>query len=122
MAGAAGGVTDGQVQECGDLLFCAAARACRVKQGIQGGIEQALDQGGGCVVGTRLLPFVAGENFKGVGPLVGVVVRDQFKQRLVDAAEFFGAQVAEVHPAQRAAVAGLDQGQRADRGQQRLVG
>ena len=51
-----------------------------------------------------------------------VVVRDQFQQRLVDTAEFLGAQVAEIHPPQCAAIARLHQGQCTDRAEQRLVG
>ena len=103
-------------------LFGRAVRAGLVEQGVERGVEQALDQRGGRVVGAGLLALVAGQCLQRVGELLGVVARDQFQQGLVDAAEFLGAEVAEVDPPPGAAVAGLDQGQRADRAEQRLVG
>ena len=77
---------------------------------------------GGRVVGARLLALVAGKHRERVGAVVRVVVGDQLQQGLVDAAEFFRAEVAEVDAAHRAAVAGLDQGQGADRAEEGLVG
>ena len=122
VAGAAGGVADGQVEQRRDLLFGGAVGCRLVEQGIEGGVEEALDQGGGRVVGARLLALVAGEHRERVGAVVGVVVGDQLQEGLVDAAEFFRAEVAEVDAAHRAAVAGLDQGQGADRAEEGLVG
>ncbi len=97
-------------------------RAGLVEQRIERGVEQAVDQRGRRVVGAGLLALVAGQLLQCVGELLGVVVRDQLKQRFVHAAEFLGAEVTEVHAPPCAALARLDQGQRTYRAEQCLVG
>ena len=99
MAGAAGGVADGEVEQRRDPFFGGRRGAHGlVEQRVERGVEQALDQRGGRVVGAGLFPLVAGQCLQRVGELLGVVAGDQFQQGLVDAAEFFGAEVAEVDP------------------------
>ena len=99
VAGAAGGVADGEVEQRRDPFLGGSVRAGLVEQRVERGVEQALDQRGRRVVGAGLLALVAGQCLQRVGELLGVVARDQFQQGLVDAAEFLGAEVAEVDPA-----------------------
>ena len=61
VSGAAGGVADGEAEQRRDPFFCRSVRAGLVEQGVEGGVEQALDQGGRRVVGAGLLAFVAGQ-------------------------------------------------------------
>ena len=120
--GAAGGVADGDVEQRRDPFRGGPVGARLVEQRVERGVQQAVDQRGRRVVGAGLLALVAGQRLQRVGELLVVVAGDQLQQRLVDAAEFLGAEVAEVDPAPGAAAARFHQGQRADRAEQRLVG
>jgi hypothetical protein len=55
-----------------------AVRGCLVEERVEGGVQQAVDQRGRGVVGAGFFPFVAGQRFQGVGPLLVVVAGDQF--------------------------------------------
>ena len=73
---------------------------------VEGGVEQALHQRVGRVVGAGGLALVAGELGEGEAGAVGADLRGQREQALVDAAQFLGAEVLVVHGAQHLALAG----------------
>ena len=107
VAGAAGRVADRDRQQgLGDRLGRVGPRGGRgdlgllggvVEDRVQGGVEQAVDEGRRGVVGAGRLPLVAGAstsrmNVRSAPCSVG----DELEEGLVDGAEFFGAEVAVV--------------------------
>ena len=93
-----------------------------VEQGVQGGVEHQLDQGAGGVVGAGGLALVARGCCQGEGALDWVDAGVQLEQGLVDAAEFLGAEVAEVDRPQPGAALLPGGGQQPDDGQGGVVG
>ncbi len=98
VARASGHVANFEAQQRGFLFL----RRFRLGQalgddGFERGVEQALDEGIGRVIAATGLAFVAGGNveFKAAG--VGVDARVHFQQSLIDAAEFFRAEILVVH-------------------------
>ena len=76
---------------------------------VQGGVQQALHQGVGGVVGAGGLALVASELGEAETGAVGADLGGQGKQALVDPAQFLGAEVLVVHRAQDLALAGVGQ-------------
>ena len=66
---------------------------------LEGGVEQALDEGVRGVVGAGGLAVVAGGGVEGKGAGVEIDLGVEFEEGLVDGAELFGAEVAVVDDA-----------------------
>jgi hypothetical protein len=65
--------------------------------GFERGIEQALDEGIGRVIAAAGFALVAGGSIEFEAAGVGVDARVHFQQTLIDAAEFFRAEIFVVH-------------------------
>ena len=94
VAGATGGVADGEREQRRlgvGLAFGA------VEHGVECGVEQAVDERGGRVVGTGRLAVVAGRRQQFVDAHLGIPGGHELQQRLVDRAEFFGTEIAVIH-------------------------
>ena len=72
---------------------------------VEGGVEQALHERVGRVVGAGGLALVAGELGKGEARAVGTDLRREREQALVDAAQLLGAEVPVVDGSQHLALA-----------------
>ncbi len=97
VAGAAGGIDDGDAEET--LYLVVGFRLDAIEYGIEGTIEQGLYQAVGRVVAARSLALVAlGFVALGKGVSTAVIGEDgrEFKEAFVDRAEFFGLHVSPV--------------------------
>ena len=95
------------------------ARGCLVEDRLERAVEQRGDQRGRGVVAAGRLALGAGGLVEREGRGGAVERRVQLEQRFVDRAELLGAEVAEVDGAADALVDGRE---RADRGEQVVVG
>ncbi len=118
MTGAAGRVAYGD-REQGLLRISGGNHGVQYR--VEGLVEQDLDEAGWGVVGAGGLAVVAGGDVKGEHASLGIEVRDELKEGLVDAAEFLGAEVAVVDRSGQAGVVADDR-QRPDGGEQVGVG
>ena len=98
---AAGGVHDGQGQEG---VFGGWGLASAVKDGFEGGVEEAIDERRGGVVAAGGLAVVAGGVFEAQGGDGGADLGDALHEGLVDAAEFVGLDAGPVDGAADVAV------------------
>ena len=95
-------------------------RSRRLHHRVERGVEQALHQHVGSVVGAGGLPGVAGELGEGEVRAVAAHLRGEREQALVDAAQLLGAEVAVVHRSQDLVPAG--EGEAAQRLEEVVVG
>src|SRR5690606_35052558 len=116
VAGAAGGVDDGELEErSGGVLRV--GRDGALDDGLEGAVEQDLNEAvGGVVAAAGLagvaLGLAAGEEGELAAPLLDL--RDELEEALVDAAELLGAHVAPVHAGE---AGGLAQPREAEHGE-----
>ena len=98
VAGAGGHVANFEAQQRGFLFL----RRLRLGQplgddGFERGVEQALDEGIGRVIAAAGLALVASGDVEFEAAGVGVDARVHFQQSLIDAAEFFRAEILVIH-------------------------
>ena len=92
----------------------------RLHHRVERGVEQALNQYVGGVVGAGRLAGIAGELGEGEVRAVAAHLRGEREQALVDSAQLLGAEVAVVHRSQDLVLAG--EGEAAERLEEVVVG
>ena len=93
VAAAAGGVADREVE---DGLLGVLGLLGVVQDRVEGGVEDEVDQIAGRVVAAGGLALVAGDGLQGEDLARRITAGDELEEGLVDRAEFFGTEVAEV--------------------------
>ena len=120
VAGADGRVADLEVEDRPLGLLAGLAPERRLHHRVERGVEQALHQYVGGVVGAGGLAGIAGELGEGEVRAVAAHLRGEREQALVDAAQLLGAEIAVVHRSQDLVPAGV--GKAAQRLEEVVVG
>lgn len=99
MPAAAGRITDLQIEDGVGCLVSLLTFDPLSDDWLQGRIQEALDQGIGCVVGAGRLALVPSSNIQLESPAGDIHGRVEFQERFVDRPKLLGAEVAVIHAA-----------------------